>query len=42
MQADPAFAFQALALGLGAALLAAALPAWKIARAVTARALREE
>lgn len=42
MQADPWICAQAVILGLAAALVAAALPAWKMSRAVTARALREE
>ena len=42
LQVDPWICLQALLLGLGAALLAAALPAWKTSRTVTARALREE
>lgn len=42
MQVDPWICAQALLLGLGAACFAAALPAWRISRADTTRALREE
>lgn len=42
LQVDPWICAQAVLLGLVAGLLAAAFPAWKSARAVTARALREE
>jgi putative ABC transport system permease protein len=42
LHADPWICLQAVLLGLGAALLAAVLPAWRSSRAVTARALREE
>jgi putative ABC transport system permease protein len=39
---DPALLAQGLALAVGAALLAGVYPAWRMARASPARALREE